>query len=76
MSHNWLHIPDCKGQNKIKVVCRVCRWFGLGFLLYWCIGTPLLFKSYRFGHARGLWHYTVTQHNLWATYCLCLVSQT
>ncbi|KAL0033640.1 hypothetical protein WJX79_009306 [Trebouxia sp. C0005] len=49
------------------------RWFGLGFLLYWCIGTPLLFKSYRFGHARGLWHYTVTQHNLWATYCLCLI---
>ena len=50
-----------------------CRWFGLGFLFYWCIGTPLLFKSYRFGKARGFWHYTTTQHNLWASYYLCLV---
>ena len=50
-----------------------CRWFGLGFLFYWCIGTPLLFKSYRLGNARGFWHYTATQHNLWASYYLCLV---
>lgn len=51
-----------------------CRWFGLGFVVYWCIGTPLLFRSYRFGRARAFWHYTTTQHNLWASYYLCLVS--
>lgn len=53
-----------------------CRWFGLGFLFYWCIGTPLLFKSYRLANARGFWHYTATQHNLWASYYLCLVRLT
>lgn len=51
-----------------------CRWFGLGFVVYWCIGTPLLFRSYHFGKARAFWHYTTTQHNLWASYYLCLVS--
>lgn len=62
-------------QSMVSGKFDSCRWFGLGFLLYWCIGTPLLFSSYRFGYARGFWHYTATQHNLWATYCLCLVSQ-
>lgn len=71
---SYLGISLFNTKQHEHVFLVVCRWFGLGFLLYWCIGTPLLFKSYRFGYARGFWQHTATQHNLWATYYLSLVS--
>ncbi|KAL3162306.1 hypothetical protein ABBQ32_009993 [Trebouxia sp. C0010 RCD-2024] len=83
-AHAWsnqmvaLLMPVWIGVPIIQIIFNVFpfnpnRWFGLGFVVYWCIGTPLLFRSYRFGRARAFWHYTTTQHNLWASYYLCLV---
>lgn len=65
---------ETSSSFRLLKIAVSCRWFGLGFLLYWCFATPLLYKCYRWRNARGLWQYTCCQHNLWATYLLSLVS--
>ena len=55
-------------------VCSACRYFGLSFLLYSCLATPLLYKSYNFFNARGLWFVSTTQQNLWHTFFGSMVS--
>ena len=55
-------------------VCSACRYFGLSFLLYYCLATPLLYKSYNFFNARGLWFVSTTQQNLWHTFFGSMVS--
>ena len=58
----------CVGcQCRAAFVCFACRYFGLSFLLYYCLATPLLYKGYNFFNARGLWFISTTQQNLWHT---------
>ncbi|KAK9830377.1 hypothetical protein WJX72_011403 [[Myrmecia] bisecta] len=44
------------------------QWFGLTFLLHYCIALPLLYQAYLPRNARGLWFNQVTDQNLWFTY--------
>ena len=65
----------CVGcQCRATLVCFACRYFGLSFLLYYCLATPLLYKGYNFFNARGLWFISTTQQNLWHTFFGSMVS--
>ena len=64
----------CQLRCRAMLVCFACRYFGLSFLLYYCLATPLLYKSYNFFNARGLWFLSTTQQNLWHTFFCSMVS--